>query len=70
MTDDIPTFTVVRGTPTDEELAAVVVVLSSLGGTTAPPSPPPAPAGWSALWRSVRRPLHPGAGAWRMSGRG
>ena len=68
--EDEPMFRVVRGRPTDEELAALVVVLSSLPRASAA-LPTPAPSsGWSAPWRSVRQPLHPGAGAWRMSGRG
>ena len=70
MSEDEPLFRVVNGRPTDEELAALVVVLSSLGRpSVAPPTPPPS-SGWSAPWRSVRQPLHPGDGAWRMSGRG
>ena len=70
MSEDEPLFQVVRGRPTDEELAALVVVLSTLGrASVAPPAPAPS-SGWSAPWRSVRQPLHPGAGAWRMSGRG
>jgi hypothetical protein len=62
-----PVLSVTRGNPTDEELAAVVAVLLS---QPAPPEPAVAPAsGWSAYWRSVRAPVQPGPGAWRMSSR-
>ncbi len=63
-----PVLRVVRGDPTDEEIAALVVVL----GAPAAGPPPPAPttsSGWSAYWRAVRAPLPPGASAWRISGR-
>ena len=33
-TDDQPLFTVVKGQPTDEELAALIVVFSSFSSTT------------------------------------
>jgi len=68
-TDPAPLFSVVRGSPTDEELAALVVVLSARTSHL-PGSPSRKPtSGWSAYWHSVRTPLHPGPGAWRMSGR-
>ncbi len=63
-----PLLRVVRGTPTDEELAALTVVLSV---KTATPAEPPAQP--RSEWRNraalVRRPLHPGPGAWRASAR-
>jgi hypothetical protein len=61
------TLRVVRGDPTDEELAALVVVLQALA--TAPATGPPAPArrAWAAPRDAVRRPLVPGPGAWRAS---
>ncbi|HEY5820794.1 MAG TPA: acyl-CoA carboxylase subunit epsilon [Propionibacteriaceae bacterium] len=65
-----PDFSIVKGTPTDEELAAVIAALSSRT-PTAPDAPrQPSPSGWSAYWRTVRTPTHPGPGVWRMSGRG
>ncbi len=63
-----PLFSVVRGTPTDEELAALVAVLSTRGHA-APVEVSPTSSGWSAYWRGVRPPLLPGPGAWRASGR-
>jgi len=63
-----PVITITRGNPTDEELAALVAVL--LTQPAAPAAPAPAAAsGWSAYWRSVRPPVQPGPGAWRLSGR-
>ena len=67
-TDDQPLFTVVKGRPTDEELAALIVVFSS----ARPPTGSDGGAhtsGWSSYWRSVRRPFHPGPDAWRLSSR-
>jgi acyl-CoA carboxylase epsilon subunit len=65
---DEPLFSVVKGSPTDEELAALVAALTMR--TSAPPvTPKPRQSGWSAYWRSVRAPVQPGPGAWRMSGR-
>ena len=68
MPTDEPMFSVVKGSPTDEELAALVAVLALARGR--PESEPaPRPSGWSAYWRSVRAPVTPGPNAWRMSGR-
>jgi hypothetical protein len=63
-----PLFRVVKGSPTEEELAALVAVLTlrSGGGATEPET---RESGWSAYWRSVRAPVQPGPEAWRMSGR-
>jgi hypothetical protein len=59
-------FRVVRGSPTDEELAALTVVLAA-----AAPVPEPAPPAtrdrWSDPTARFRVPLHPGPGAWRAS---
>jgi hypothetical protein len=65
---DEPLFRVVKGSPTDEELAALVAVLTlrSGGGTAEPET---RESGWSAYWRSVRAPVQPGPEAWRMSAR-
>ncbi|MBW3638856.1 MAG: acyl-CoA carboxylase subunit epsilon [Actinobacteria bacterium] len=66
--DDGPLFTVARGVPTVQELAALVALLR-------PPShDPPAPAEpvvavgfWAARSAGLRRPLPAGPGAWRGS---
>jgi acyl-CoA carboxylase epsilon subunit len=62
-------FRVVRGTPTDEELAALTVVLAALA---AAPRPGPRPAAatataWNDPAARLRGPLRRGAGAWRAS---
>ncbi|MBP2474649.1 hypothetical protein JOF53_003521 [Crossiella equi] len=62
-----PFLRVVRGTPEDEELAALTAVLAGLANTAAP-EPVPAPrSGWGNREAALRRPLHPGPGAWRRS---
>jgi Acyl-CoA carboxylase epsilon subunit len=62
-------FTVVKGSPTEEELAAVVTVLTTQFSQQRQGEETPGQSGWSAYWRSVRSPLQPGPTAWRMSGR-
>ena len=65
-----PRFTVTRGNPTDEELAALVTVLSTLADRSAEPTLPTATgSGWARYWRRARSPLHPGPGAWQESAR-
>ena len=65
---ETPLFQVVKGSPTEEELAAVVAVLTLRFGAAAA-APDPRESGWSAYGRSVRAPVQPGPEAWRMSGR-
>ena len=64
-----PFLRVLRGRPTDEELAALVVVLSTAGAPAEDPPALPARSGWSAYWRGAGAPLLPGRDAWRASGR-
>ena len=66
--ESTPAFRVVKGSPTEEELAALVVVLSQRAASSDGAADPPV-TGWSAYWRSIRTPLTPGPGVWRMSGR-
>ena len=61
-------FRIVRGEPDDAELAALTVVLAAAasapaaeGGTTVRRS------AWVDRAAQLRRPLHPGPGAWRAS---
>jgi hypothetical protein len=63
-----PTLQVVKGNPSEDELAAVLMVLKArtAGSATAVKD---AGNGWSAYWRAVRAPLRPGPGGWRASGR-
>ncbi len=69
MTDSGPVLRVVRGDATPEEIAAVVaVLLARSAASDAPPSSArPAPSAWADRSRLLRRPLHPGPGAWRRS---
>ena len=69
-----PFLSVVRGHPTDEELAAVVTVLAARAGAaaaaTAAYEPTPARAlrsRWSDKSRLMRTSLAPGPDAWRRS---
>ena len=65
-----PTLRVVRGDATPEEIAALVAVLIARSGRGEGPARrprPPARGAWSDRSRQLRRPLHPGPGAWRRS---
>jgi Acyl-CoA carboxylase epsilon subunit len=62
-------FSVVKGSPTEDELAAVMTVLTTRFAKQRQEDETPARSGWSAYWRSVRSPIQPGPSAWRMSGR-
>jgi hypothetical protein len=60
-------FRIVRGAPSDEEVAALTVVLATATtGATASPRPPVIDR-WSDPAARLRVPLHPGPGAWRAS---
>ncbi len=60
-------FRVVRGTPTDEELAALTVVLAALAAAPRPgPGPAPTTA-WNDPATRLRGPVRAGPGAWRAS---
>ena len=65
-----PLFRVVRGTPTDVELAALSVVLAARSRPVEEPTPPrQGPSAWAASGR-VRRSLgRPGPDVWRRSAR-
>jgi hypothetical protein len=66
-----PLFRVVRGTPTDVELAALSVVLAARARPADEPTPPTqGPTAWAASARGGRTVGRPGADAWRMSARG
>ena len=62
---DRPHLRVVRGDPTDDELAALVAVVSTLNR---PEEPEPAPrSAWSDRRALLREPLPTGPNAWRTS---
>jgi hypothetical protein len=56
---------VVRGEPSDEELAALTVALALVN--TAAHEPPARASAWLGPAYQLRSPLHPGTGAWRAS---
>jgi acyl-CoA carboxylase epsilon subunit len=58
-------FRVVRGTPSDAELAALTVVLAASARRRAPG--PRACSAWSDPAARMRRALHAGPGAWHTS---
>ncbi len=66
--DDQPVLSVVKGQPTDEELAALIVVFSSTR-TSSGSVGKARSSGWSSYWRTVRQPFQPGPDAWRLSSR-
>ncbi len=65
---DRPLLRVVQGEPTAEELAALTVVVAALSQRRTRRRPTPLGA-WASFGDAHRRPLHPGPGGWRASGR-
>jgi hypothetical protein len=63
-----PVLRIVRGEPSDEELAALLAVVAARSGAVVP-SEPEAPSAWRDRGALLRKPLHPGPGAWRASAR-
>ena len=63
-----PLLRVVKGDPTAEELAALTVVVAALSQRRARRRPIPV-GGWADHADGHRRPLRPGPGGWRASGR-
>jgi hypothetical protein len=60
-----PALRVVRGDATAAEIAALVAVLLSRPGEEGPTAV--GRSAWADRSRQLRRPLHPGPGAWRRS---
>ncbi len=60
-------FRVVRGTPSDAELAALTVVLAAAALSPEPAAPTRPASAWAAPAARMRRPLQPGPDAWRTS---
>jgi len=58
-------FRVVRGTPTDAELAALTVVLAAVAAAPAAEPPPRPRSAWNDPAARLRGPLPVGQGAWR-----
>lgn len=61
-----PLLRVVRGEPSDEELAALTAVIAAAASQPAPEPPAPRSA-WADPAHRLRTPLRPGPGAWRAS---
>ncbi len=61
-----PALRIVRGEPTDAEVAAVTAVLLAAAATTTATAPagPPRRGRWGDPSDLLRQPLHPGQGAW------
>ncbi|MPR00315.1 acyl-CoA carboxylase subunit epsilon [Modestobacter sp. I12A-02628] len=64
-----PFLTVLRGQPTDEELAALTAVVAALAQSGGPRRRPTPVGAWASRADLVRTPLSPGPGGWRASGR-
>lgn len=63
-----PLIQVVKGKPTDDELAALTIAVAAKAAEADAPAPEQTrPSTWAAYWRTVRAPLRPGPGAWRAS---
>jgi hypothetical protein len=60
-------FRVVRGGPSDAELAAVAVVLAAAASSSGAEPAAAAPDLWSAPVNAHRTQLTPGPGAWRST---
>jgi hypothetical protein len=60
-------FRVVRGEPTDEELAALTVVLAAAAAGSGGDAPPVPRKVWGDPAASHRRPLAVGPDAWRTT---
>lgn len=61
-----PLLRVVRGNPSEEDLAALAVVLTARAAA-GPASDRPRVQGWRERAALLRRPLYAGPGAWRAS---
>jgi hypothetical protein len=60
-------FRIVRGEPTDEEVAALTVVLAAAAASAVTTAPAAVRDRWSDPAARLRAPLHPGPGAWKTS---
>ncbi len=72
--DPGPVLRIVAGHPTDEEVAALTAALAvklaaSARARATAAARRPARSAWAARDQQLRKPLTPGPGAWRRSGR-
>ena len=68
MTESRPLLRVVRGNPSDAELAALTAVVAAASSARTPAAPEHRRSWWGDHASALRQPLHPGDGAWRASG--
>ncbi|KZB82265.1 acyl-CoA carboxylase subunit epsilon [Amycolatopsis regifaucium] len=66
-TPETPLLRVVRGNPSDAELAALTAVVVAVAGARAPEPAPKRQSWWADKASLVRAPLAPGEGAWKAS---
>ncbi|WP_181771666.1 acyl-CoA carboxylase epsilon subunit [Amycolatopsis pittospori] len=66
-TPETPLLRVVRGNPSDAEVAALTAVVAAVAGSRAPEPAPKRDSWWADKAALVRAPLAPGDGAWRAS---
>ncbi|GAA1459027.1 acyl-CoA carboxylase subunit epsilon [Nocardiopsis exhalans] len=68
-----PHLAVVRGEPTEEEIAVLTALLTARAAAARAAAEAPGPerpvSGWRGRSRGMRTPLRPGPGAWRLSTR-
>ncbi len=65
-----PTFSVVAGNPSDEDLAVLSVVVTALRRARGKPHAPTkatVAGGWKSYWHTIRQPVLPGREAWRST---
>jgi len=60
-------FRIVRGEPTDEEVAALTVVLAAAAASAVTTAPAAVRDRWSDPAARLRMPPRPGPGAWKTS---
>lgn len=60
-------FRVVRGEPSDAELAALTVVLAAAASSSRADASQPSPSAWSDPAARLRGPLPTGPNAWRTT---
>ena len=66
--NDRPLLHVVRGDPSEEELAALVTLLRARSAAADAADRPMPRSAWADPARRLRAPVAPGPGAWRRSG--
>lgn len=64
---ETPLLRVVRGNPSDAEVAALTAIVAAAVSARAPEPSPKRDSWWADKASLVRAPLSPGDGAWRAS---